>query len=506
MARICATGGSKARKGLLQLRNTATGRGLCPREAVAWLPVTRLDLPFCHLHRRRACTIPGIGCATVQSSLDFLHRHETTFLRMSILVIGNRAPTEYAAIERELSGEHRVVVAADAVAAGGLLRERRWALVVLDDDPAALPGVLEQAGAAPVVMVLTRPSLRATLDALEAGARDVHAPPLRADRLRDLAARGEVVTEERRAEPEPASSLIVGESPAMLDVYRSLARAAASEQPVLFVGEAGTGKELLARVVHERSSRSGGPFVAVNCAAIPGHLLEAELFGDVEGTVSGKLGWFARAAGGTLYLEEIGSLPGALQVRLHQVVQRGHPGAGGTPDVRVIAASDADLQDAVLRQRFRGDLYYLLAAIRIDVPPLRDRGGDVALIARQMLNELAGGRLGAIRDIEPAALEALQRYTWPGNLRQLRAVLSRALAIADGPMLRVSHLPAEIVEPASARRPMAGEFLTLAELERLHIEEALALTGGHLGQAARLLGIHRNTLRRKLEAYQLPGK
>src|SRR5690606_15215171 len=156
-------------------------------------------------------------------------------------------------------------------------------------------------------------------------------------------------------------------------------------------------------------------------------------------------------------------------------------GAGGTPDVRVIAASDADLQDAVLRQRFRGDLYYLLAAIRIDVPPLRDRGGDVALIARQMLNELAGGRLGAIRDIEPAALEALQRYTWPGNLRQLRAVLSRALAIADGPMLRGSHLPAEVVEPAAARRPMAGAILTLAELARLHIEEALAPTGAPAG-------------------------
>lgn len=433
---------------------------------------------------------------------------------MSILVIGSRAPAEYAALRRELEGEHEVVVAEDRATGRTRLAEQRWSLVVLDTgDAGHLSDLLAAAGSSPVLVVLVHPTLQATLDALEAGARDVHAPPLRAERVRDLASRDLVLA----APPDdgaPASALIVGESPAMLDVYRSVARAATSDLPVLLVGEAGTGKELLARVIHERSGRAEEAFVAVNCAAIPAHLLEAELFGGgvpAGGAGSGKVGWIARAEGGTLFLEEIGSLPGSLQVRLQRMIQTGQLAPAGAEstrpvDVRLIAASDVDLQDAVLRQRFRGDLYYALAATRIDVPPLRAREGDVALIARHLLRELAGETHGSVREIEAAALGALERYDWPGNIRQLRAVLARALAIADGPILRISQLPPDIVEPAAGRRPTSGEFLPLAELERLHIEEALALTGGHLGQAARLLGIHRNTLRRKLEAYQLPER
>jgi len=422
---------------------------------------------------------------------------------MSILVIGTRAPDEYAALERELAGEHGVVVAPDVARGRMLLGKPDWALVVLDGGEFVRRDMLDAARDVPVVAVLARPTLEATLNALEAGVRDVQAPPLRADRLRDLAAARTAGSDAEPADPPPASALIVGESAVMLEVYRGVARAASLDVPVLLVGEAGTGKELFARVIHERSGRAGGPFVAVNLAAIPGHLLEAELFGGSPGAEPGKLGWIGRAQGGTLYLEELGALPGSLQTRLQRLVQPGRPAVSAGADVRVIAASDVDLQDAVLRQRFRGELYYAFAGMRIDVPPLRERGDDVRLIARHLLRELAGEAKGSVRDIDASALDVLQRYTWPGNIRQLRAVLARALAIADAPILRVSHLPPEIVEPAVARSSRPGEFMPLAELERRHIQEALKLTGGHLGQAARLLGIHRNTLRRKLEAFQL---
>ncbi len=432
---------------------------------------------------------------------------------MAILLIGDRAPAEYEAVRSALAGEHDVVVAGDVGHAFALLRTGGWSLAVLDDDEAALDRVLEVAGATPVVVVLPRPTLSATLDALEAGARDVHAPPLSAERLRDLALPVEVAADPGQA-PVSAAASLMGESAAMLDVYRAVARAAASDLPLLLVGEAGTGKELLARVVHERSGRAAGPFVAVNCAAIPPQLLAAELFGsDPSGSGSGgKRGWIARADGGTLFLEDVGALPGALQQRLQRLLETGELEAAGAVagaramDVRLIAATDVDLQDAVLRQRFRPELYDRLAEARIDVPPLRERGSDVRLLARHLLSTLRGGSPAAAWTIEDAALDALERYSWPGNIRQLRTVLARAVAVADGPILRISHLPAEVLAPPAEGPAQAGEFLPLAEMERRHIERALALTGGHLGQAARLLGIHRNTLRRKLEAYQLPRR
>ncbi len=433
---------------------------------------------------------------------------------MAILFITSRGAT-YPELEAQLDGAHELVFARDVAAARAEVGRGEWALVVVDQELTedAATELIQAVSPTPVVLVHAKPTLRFTLAALRAGARDVLTRPLSAARLLELATPPGPAA---RLEPAAtATESVIGESPAMLDAFRSAVRASASELPVLIVGETGTGKELLARVIHENSARAAGPFVTVNCAAIPAHLLESELFGHEAGaladTFGRRIGRMQRADGGTLFLDEVGSLALPLQARLVRLLQTSQAEAIGAEsaqalDVRLIAATHVPLDESVGRQRFRPDLYYALAGVRMDLPPLRERGRDIELLAAHFVAELSAEARRSVRRIEPAALERLRRFSWPGNLRQLRAVLARAVMVADGETLRISHLPAEIVGAPPRSRAPSGEFIPLAELERRHIEEALALTGGHLGQAARLLGIHRNTLRRKLEAYQLPQK
>lgn len=287
-------------------------------------------------------------------------------------------------------------------------------------------------------------------------------------------------------------------------------RIAGSEAPVLVSGESGCGKERIARLIHERSARSGGPFVAVNCGALPEGLLESELFGHVRGAFTGadrdREGLFEAASGGILLLDEIGEMPPQLQVKLLRVLQDGEVRRVGATrskavDARVVAATNRDLGEMVAARAFRKDLYYRLNVLRIDVPPLRERREDVLPLAHAFL------RRGCVRyrcgpcSLSAEALDALLAYPWPGNVRELEHAMERAVIIAEGkPKIEVTDLPPEIVR-RGAPPLLDGPVERLADVERRHILLALERCGGNRTKAAKALGIGANTLWRKLRAY-----
>ncbi len=401
----------------------------------------------------------------------------------------------------------------------GLARAQQaiWSVILIDAEfagAAALDIVERVAATGQAVALMARaPSLRTTLDAMDRGARDVLPFPPEAGKLRELVMRCHRATS-RGGETAAAESTesIVGESARMLDAFKTIARVAKSNASVLVRGESGTGKELVARTLHERSARARGPFVAVNCAAIPENLLESELFGHEKGAFTGaigrRIGRFERASGGTLFLDEIGDMSMALQAKILRVLQeREVERVGGSApvpvDVRLIAATHRDLEKDVRSGRFREDLYYRLAVVTVHLPPLRERGDDLRVLAEHYLTQYAAEYDRPVRAISRDALAILRGHAWPGNVRQLRNVMESAVLLADGPSLLPCHLPPEVSAPETVTVPSdtAVSLVTLTELERRHIQKVLAISGGQMNVAADILGIHRNTLRRKLAEY-----
>jgi DNA-binding NtrC family response regulator len=307
---------------------------------------------------------------------------------------------------------------------------------------------------------------------------------------------------------------LVVASPGMRTIVDFVDRAAAAESTVLLLGESGTGKEVLARALYRRSRRAGGPFVAVNCAAISTSLLESELFGHERGAFTGavarKPGRFELADGGTLLLDEVAELSPEAQAGLLRVLEeRKLMRLGGTHpvavDVRVIAATQVDLKEAVAAGRFREDLYYRLSVLVTVIPPLRERREDIEALARHFLDRLARRAPRRVDGIAPAALNALNAYRWPGNVRELRNVIERAVMLGTGEVIEVDDLPPEIQGSYPAPTPIAGEQVALPlpvdELERHNLLAALAVTGGNKTRAARLLGIDRVTLYNRLRKH-----
>ncbi len=298
---------------------------------------------------------------------------------------------------------------------------------------------------------------------------------------------------------------ITAASAAMRPVVSLLRRAADSDSNLLLLGESGTGKEIAARAVHEHSRRAGQPFVAVHCGALPGELLESELFGHVRGSFTGadreRKGLFLAANGGTLFLDEVGTAPARVQVGLLRALQERRVRPVGAEqdlpvDARIVAATNADLDAEMAEGRFRLDLYYRLATFVVQLPPLRERREDIPLLVGPLLED-AVRRSGRRATISPRALARLAGYDWPGNVRELAHVLERAVLLAEGSVIREQDLP--LPEPAGP----GGAVLTLEEVERQHIEQVLAQCGGNKVRAARLLGIPRPNLYRKLERYGL---
>jgi two-component system response regulator AtoC len=386
------------------------------------------------------------------------------------------------------------------------------------EDLSAWVDALRPLGAATRLVALTpRPTMGLVLQGERSGVLDVLTLPPRREaligvlqRIRDFADDVAVPLPEAAAHMI-GSYALVGASPAMLEVYKVLARVAPSTATVLIEGESGTGKEVIARALHQHGPRAPQPFIAVNCAAIPETLLESELFGHEKGAFTGaitrKIGRFEQASKGTLFLDEIADMSLALQAKILRAVQeREIERVGGDivpVDVRLIAATNRNLREAISAGRFREDLYYRLAVVTINLPRLSERGDDLLHLVSFFTSEF-GKRYGkTISSISERALDSLRNHTWVGNVRELRNVIERAVLVADGGTLHAGHLPDALRGGAEVSRDHVDALPTLAEVEARHIAHVLSATGGRIASAARILGVHRNTLARKMKEYGL---
>src|SRR5438034_6211224 len=379
-----------------------------------------------------------------------------------------------------------------------------------------------------VILVTAVKTVRTAVAAMKLGAFDYLTKPFEEDELLQLVRRA---LEKRSLEREVAflraelartqeSEEIVGQHPAMQKLRRVIAQVARTTATVLVSGQSGTGKELIARAIHREGPRRDKPFVAVNPAAIVESLIESELFGHERGAFTGahqrKLGKFELAQGGTLFLDEIGTLRSELQAKLLRVLQeREIERVGGTRsikiDVRVIAATNTNLREAVSRGTFREDLYYRLNVVPIVVPPLRERAQDVPLLAEHFLRRDTRDFNKRIERLSPEAVAALQTYRWPGNVRELENVIERCVVLAEGPVIQLNDLPLDVLLPQQATRVRAAEALPLNEatdqFERQIVLRVLERVGWNLTEAGRILAIHRNSLRVKLARWgvRAPG-
>ena len=306
-------------------------------------------------------------------------------------------------------------------------------------------------------------------------------------------------------------SEIIGTSPALQAVFRIVEKVAATSTSILIQGESGTGKELIARAIHHNSPRAERPFVAVNCGAIPETLLESELFGHTKGAFTGaamnKPGLFRSAEGGTIFLDEVGEIPGAMQVRLLRALQEHEvmPLGSSAPvsfDARVICATNRDLEKEVAEGRFREDLFYRLNVIEIYLPPLRERREDIPLLVRSFITRTAREQQQDEKAIDPAAMSALINYPWPGNIRELQNAIERAFTLSNN-RIDLDSLPPRARDAASPTpmRDPDGLRPTLEEIERRHISETMASVNQDKARAANILGIDLSTLYRKLKRY-----
>jgi DNA-binding NtrC family response regulator len=376
----------------------------------------------------------------------------------------------------------------------------------------------------PVIVVTGQGSMESAVSALRVGAYDFLTKPFDEKLLaltveRALQHRGlqEELTRLREAAAREGvfAGEIVGQSQAMRRIYDVIARISTSDATVLIHGETGTGKELVARAIHHSSARARGPFVAINCAAVPETLLESELFGHARGAFTGahveRSGLLVQATGGTLFLDEIGDLPLEMQPKLLRALQernvRPVGSNGEVPfDARLISATNRDLEVEVSQKRFREDLYYRINVVPLEVPPLRERAGDVLLLAQHFLQRGARTSGKGALVLSPSAAEKLIAYAWPGNVRELENCMERAVALARFDQITVEDLPDKVRAYQSDRFVAAADDPTsvvpLEQLERQYILQILRLVGGNKSRAAELLGLDRRTLYRKLDRYE----
>jgi len=392
------------------------------------------------------------------------------------------------------------------------LAERGYALIISDiyvDDKTGIDVLMaakQQDPDCSVILMSARGTMETVMAATRNGAFDYLAKPFELDTLLEAVRRALNAREpgdaEAEAEELPESEM-VGSSAGMVEIYKTVSRVAPTDATVIIEGETGTGKELIARMIHRFSNRAAHPFVPVDCAAIPAALLESELFGSLKGAFTGaerdRLGVFEAANKGTVFLDEIGDIDAAFQVKLLRFLQEREIRPVGSArekkvDVRVVAATNRDLQKMVEEGKFREDLWFRLNVVRLTLPPLRERRGDVALLTHYFLGKYNGRYSRDVRLTE-SGLKALRDFTWPGNVRQLQHLIERLTILAPN-----DRIDAEAVQDAiSAMEPGGAAGETLAETESDQIRRVLAATGGNKSRAAAILGIERKTLYRKLE-------
>jgi DNA-binding NtrC family response regulator len=443
----------------------------------------------------------------------------------SILVVDDERDMREL-LEEELSRQgHTVFGAPDAEQALALLREQEVDVVLTDLNMPGSGGIAlcsrlqAERPEVPVVILTAFGSLETATAALRAGAYDFVTKPVDLDLLghaiRRAVQHSQLEQSLRRLQDEVrrrrAPSTLLGRSPAMQELQELLGRIADLDSSVLLIGESGTGKELVARALHEQSSRRDGPFVAVNCAALPGNLLESELFGHERGAFtdarSARRGLFLEASGGTLLLDEVGDLPLELQPKLLRVLEerRIRPVGGNREldcDVRIVAATHRDLEAALEQGTFREDLYYRLNVLTLELPPLRARGNDILLLAQAFIEECAARFGKAVKGLAEPAATRLLAYDWPGNVRELRNVIERAVALTRHERLTAEDLPERLRRTDRAKAlslEQTEELLPLADMEQRYLRHVLDTVGGNRTLAARILGIDRKTLYRKLK-------
>ena len=376
----------------------------------------------------------------------------------------------------------------------------------------------------PVVVITAFGSMETAIEAIRAGAYDFLVKPFDLEAARLAVARAaerrRLVQQVHRLEGalrgEDGPDGILGRSPVMQHVFDMVRRVGPTDTSVTITGETGTGKELVARALHRSGPRSEHPFVAVNCAAMPAALLESELFGYTRGAFTDakadREGLFAQAQGGTIFLDEVCELPVELQPKLLRVLQerRVRPVGGRDEvplDVRVVCATNRDLERAVEDGSFREDLFYRINVIEVPLPPLRTRGNDILILARHFIQRYASLTHKPVTDLVPLAAERLLAYAWPGNVRELQNCIERAVTMCRFSELGVDDLPRRIrefePEPMVVETDAASSFLPLAAIERQYIEKVYASTDGNKSLAASILGLNRKTLYRKLRRYGL---
>ncbi|UCD75548.1 MAG: sigma-54-dependent Fis family transcriptional regulator [Phycisphaerales bacterium] len=434
-----------------------------------------------------------------------------------ILVVDD-APDTLELIRRNLSAQgYQVLVAPGVAEAIRILDEMPVDLVITDLKMPKVSGldlvrhVRENLKDTEVMMITGYPTIESAVTAVKAGSHEYLTKPFTNEELTSAVEDAlEVLRLRRNAQngnEQPPSALpgLIGESRAMIDVYRMIGKAASSNATVLISGESGTGKELAARAIHYSSLRASAPFVPVNCGSIPENLLESELFGHVKGAFTGafesRAGFFQTGDGGTVFLDEISNTSMTMQAKLLRVLQDGQIYMVGSArprevDVRVLAATNKDLQTLVKREVFREDLYFRLNVINIFMPPLRERGDDTVILTSHFAARFAEEVGRSVPRFTGEALQALKSYHWPGNVRELENLIHRTLVMTDGDEIDLPDLPPTMRFSAGRE---SGLDRSLAEVETDYIRSVLASVEGNKTRAAAVLGIDRKTLREKLK-------
>ena len=439
-------------------------------------------------------------------------------MNQRILLVGPQSET--AALLRETRRLDILVAARDEVETLELGNVHVAVLAGVDGGPsdfALCARVVERAPDVPVILLAASGNMRAAIGAMRAGAYDVLSLPTDRDTLGfaiDRAAREHALRLEVRrlrlvVDPGECFEGMIGTSPPMMRLFSLISRVAETDATTLAVGESGVGKELVAKAIHARSSRHSGPFVPINCAALPEPLLESELFGHVKGAFTdarvARQGLFAKAAKGTLFLDEIAEMPFGMQAKLLRALQeRVVRPVGGDEEVpfdaRLVAATSRDLDVEVQAGRFRADLRYRIDVVRLDVPPLRARPTDIMLLAKSFLLRTHIGRADPVVGFRNAAIDSLVGYSWPGNVRQLQNCVARAAAVAAFDHIGVEDLPERaLAEKLVVDTGDPAELVSMAEVQRRYIVAVIAACAGNRTRAARVLGFDRRTLYRKLE-------
>ena len=438
-----------------------------------------------------------------------------------LLVIDDDAVTRELLTE-VLQGEGYAVEACDSGrAALQRTREETFALAITDvrmpemDGIAVTQELKKRQPELQVIVMTAFGSVETAVEAIRHGAFDYVSKPMNLEEIKSTVRRA--LTERHMTEspadggpPIVDTSLVVGRSPAMVEVYRTVARVASSRSTVLIEGESGTGKELIAAALHRHSDRAGGRFVAVDCGSLTDTLLESELFGYVRGAFTGavgdKKGLFEEANGGTIFLDEIGDIGSSMQAKLLRVLQEYEvKRVGGQEwvhvDVRVVAATNRNLEQLVQQGTFRDDLFYRLKVVTVTLPPLRDRREDIPLLAEHFVRRYAERSGKSIARVTPEAMQLLTEYPWPGNIRELEHCIERAVALANGQVLTPDDLAPEL--RSSIEATLFRGAPTLEEVKRRYLAHVLQETGGNISRAAAILGVERRSLQRMLRRYGL---